>query len=60
MLLLRGALSDLLSPVTMAEMQSRLPRLEAVEVPNRGHAPTLDEPVARQAIDDFLRRLDGR
>jgi pimeloyl-ACP methyl ester carboxylesterase len=37
-----------------------LPRLEAVEVPNRGHAPTLDEPVARQAIDDFLRRLDGR
>jgi pimeloyl-ACP methyl ester carboxylesterase len=54
MLLLRGALSDLLSAATVAAMRERLPLLQAVEVPLRGHAPTLDEPVAREAVDGFL------
>lgn len=54
MLLLRGALSDLLSAATVAEMQRRLPRLLAVEVPARGHAPTLLEPAAFSALRDFL------
>jgi len=56
MLLLRGALSDLLSPATVAAMRERLPALQAVEVPLRGHAPTLDEPVARDAVAAFLSR----
>lgn len=54
MLLLRGALSDLLSSVTAAEMQQRLPGLRAVEVPARGHAPNLLEPVALSALQAFL------
>jgi pimeloyl-ACP methyl ester carboxylesterase len=54
MLLLRGALSDLLSPDTVAAMRERLPQLQAVDVPHRGHAPTLDEAAARAALDAFL------
>lgn len=53
-LLLRGALSDLLSRQTVAQMQERLPRLQAVEVPLRGHAPNLLEPLAFSALQDFL------
>ena len=55
-LALRGALSDILSAATLAAMAERLPGLEAVEVPQRGHAPMLDEPVARAAVLDFLGR----
>jgi hypothetical protein len=29
-----------------------------VEVPDRGHAPMLDEPAAVSAIDDFLSEVD--
>ncbi|MCZ8235022.1 MAG: alpha/beta hydrolase [Inhella sp.] len=54
MLLLRGALSDLLSADTVAAMRDRLPQLQAVEVPQRGHAPTLNEAQARAALDAFL------
>jgi pimeloyl-ACP methyl ester carboxylesterase len=57
LLLLRGALSDLLAPETVPGMQERAPQLVVVEVPDRGHAPTLDEPVARQAIEAFLADL---
>ena len=54
-LVLRGALSDLLSPATVTEMQARHSgAFAAVEVPNRGHAPLLDEPAALAAIDAFL------
>jgi pimeloyl-ACP methyl ester carboxylesterase len=58
MLLLRGELSDLLSRDTVAQMRQRLPSLTAQEVPRRGHAPTLDEPLAWQALCDWLERLD--
>ena len=54
LLLLRGAQTDLLSPSTVAAMQERRPDLEVVEIPDRGHAPSLDEPVARWAIRHFL------
>ena len=56
-LLLRGALSGLLSPATFAEMQRRLPGAQAVTLPDVGHAPTLDEPEARTAIDAWLERI---
>lgn len=54
---IRGALSDILSAQTQARMAARHPRLTAVTVPGVGHAPTLNEPAARSAIDAFLALL---
>ncbi|TRD12633.1 alpha/beta hydrolase [Erythrobacter insulae] len=54
MVLLRGELSDLLTPETVTKMESRNPALKTVTVPRVGHAPTLDEPEARGAIDELL------
>jgi len=56
-LVVRGALSDILSEACVAEMRARKPDLESVEVPQRGHAPMLDEPAALEAIQAFLARL---
>lgn len=56
-LLIRGELSDILSPATLAAMQARLPAAEAVTVPRVGHAPTLDEPEAVAAIARLLARI---
>lgn len=56
-LLLRGALSNLLTAEGAARMQAAHDALEVVTVPRVGHAPTLDEPVAREAIAKFLERL---
>jgi pimeloyl-ACP methyl ester carboxylesterase len=56
-LLVRGGLSDLLSPVTLAEMARRLPQAEVVELPRVGHAPTLDEPAVQVAIDRLLTQV---
>lgn len=57
-LVIRGATSDILAPACVAEMKRRKPDLRAIEVPQRGHAPMLDEPVARAAIHEFLASLD--
>lgn len=57
MLALRGALSDIISPEILSAMAAGHPNLKAVTVPNRGHAPMLDEPVAVAAIDAFLAGL---
>lgn len=56
-LILRGELSDVLAPATVARMVETLPRAEAVTVPRVGHAPALDEPEARGAIDRLLDRV---
>lgn len=56
-LALRGATSDLLSAATFERMQQEVPSLVAVTVPNRGHAPQLDEPDSLRAIDAFLAGL---
>jgi pimeloyl-ACP methyl ester carboxylesterase len=56
-LLLRGELSDLLSAETERRMKEEVPALETVLVPRVGHAPTLHEPAAAEAIDRFLARL---
>ncbi|AOR78268.1 alpha/beta fold hydrolase [Novosphingobium resinovorum] len=54
-LVVRGALSDLLSTATVEEMARRHSGpYAAVEVPRVGHAPILDEPVALAAIEAFL------
>ena len=56
-LVLRGELSDLLSEETVARMTGENPAMEAVTVPRVGHAPTLDEPEAIEAIDRLLSRV---
>ena len=56
-LLVRGALSDLISESTVEEMKRRNPALESVTIPGVGHAPTLEEPEAAAAIDRLLERV---
>jgi len=56
-LAIRGSLSDLLSEQTLAAMKDLHPTMATALVPSRGHAPTLDEPPSRRAIDDFLEGL---
>ena len=56
MLSIRGGISNILSAETVAQMKALKPDLDTVEIPNIGHAPWLDEPVAWDAILDFLAR----
>jgi pimeloyl-ACP methyl ester carboxylesterase len=56
-LLLRGELSDVLTEDIVTRMQQAKPDLEVVRVPGRGHAPLLDEPLARAGTEGFLQRL---
>ena len=59
LLVIRGQDSDILSVETLAEMSRRLPQLIALNIEGRGHAPTLSEPQAKEAINRFLRSLDS-
>ena len=54
MLLVRGELSDLLTPETVKQMRVRNPAMRSITVPRVGHAPTLDEPEVRTAIHALL------
>jgi pimeloyl-ACP methyl ester carboxylesterase len=56
-LVVHGEISDLLSLETVAAMKAANPNLESVTVPGVGHAPTLDEPEAIEAIDRLLKRV---
>jgi pimeloyl-ACP methyl ester carboxylesterase len=56
MLVIRGALSDLLSAATVERMAREQPGLEQLTVANRGHAPLLSEPECVAAIDRFIAR----
>ncbi len=52
---IRGGLSDLMSEATMDEMERRHEAIFVpVTVPNRGHAPLLDEPEVLAALPGFL------
>ena len=53
-LLVRGALSDLLEARQADWMRRAAPGMQYVEVPNVGHAPMLTEPAALEAIAQFL------
>ena len=57
MVLVRGELSDLLTEETVRQMGVRNPAMRSVTVPRVGHAPTLDEPEARAAIETLLAEL---
>ena len=56
LLVIRGALSDLLSAATVRRMVLENPDVEHLEVENRGHTPLLNEPECVAAIDDFVAR----
>ncbi len=52
-LLVRGALSDLLDMSTVETMQTAQPGMEVVQVPGVGHAPSLNEPEVVAALEKF-------
>jgi hypothetical protein len=56
---LRGEISDLLSAAAFEKMRDTVPGMKSATVAGVGHAPMLDEPEARAAIDAFLDSLDG-
>lgn len=58
LLVVRGALSDLLSAATVERMRRENAAVQTVTVPDRGHAPLLNEPECVTAIDAFLERVD--
>jgi pimeloyl-ACP methyl ester carboxylesterase len=56
--ILRGELSDLLSRETAERMVEAMDgEAELVVIPDAGHAPTLDEPEALEALDRLLERV---
>ena len=57
LLIVRGALSDLLSVGLAERMLAEHPDAELVTVPEIGHAPSLSEPEAEAAIDRLLGRV---
>lgn len=57
-LLVRGGITDLLTPATVTRMREQAPDMRCVEVPDVGHAPFLTEPEAWAAIARFLADCD--
>jgi pimeloyl-ACP methyl ester carboxylesterase len=56
-LLVRGAVSNILLPTTAARMQEVHGAMTVVTLPDIGHAPILTEPPALAAIQGFLARI---
>ena len=56
--LLRGELSDILSPAVHRKMAKQLPGADLVTVARVGHAPMLDEPEAIAVLDRLLARIE--
>ena len=56
-LLIHGALSDILTEEIIHRMLDRKPDLRIARVPNRGHAPLLDEKEAVDAISRFMQDI---
>ncbi len=54
--LLRGENSDVLTAETFERMIASIPDIISHTIPGMGHAPTLDEPEARDAIGRILER----
>ena len=58
-LVLRGELSDILSAEIVERMSAAKPDLKKAVIPDRGHAPLLNEPDSIAAIDTFLKQLSS-
>lgn len=56
-LLVRGALSDVISGRIADDMQRMAPKMQRVDVPGVGHAPMLTEREAVDAMERFLRTV---
>ena len=56
-MLVRGAVSDIITADIADHMERVAPHLERVDVPGVGHAPMLSEPAAVDGIGRFLRTL---
>lgn len=56
-LLVRGERSDILNADAFERMGKLLPAARRLTIPGVGHAPSLAEPLAQDALDDFLRPL---
>ncbi len=56
-MLIQGELSDVLSDKIVHKMVEHKPNLYLVRVPNRGHAPFLDEPVIIDTLGYFLQQV---
>ena len=57
-LIVRGEISDLLTPPIIEEMRAAHPSFDYAEVPRVGHAPMLTEPAAWKALEAFLTKID--
>jgi pimeloyl-ACP methyl ester carboxylesterase len=58
LMVIRGGISDILSPETVAAMQERHPGMETIEVPDQGHAPLMTDPELVARIVAFVRSCD--
>lgn len=58
LMLVHGRLSDLLSPQSVRDMQSRRPDIDLAEVPDQGHAPLLADKPTIDRIKAFCARCD--
>ena len=56
-LVVRGAISDVLSEAGLRRMAEAKPDLIHVTVPAVGHVPSLDEPEVQGVLDDFIGRF---
>lgn len=56
-LVVRGALSDLLTPATVAAMAERHAGLATLDVPDEGHAPLFDDDTSLDGLVAFLDRV---
>jgi len=59
-LAIRGETSPILPAETLQAMEARHPGLRSLTVAGLGHAPSLEEPEAAEAIDEFLAAIDGQ
>jgi pimeloyl-ACP methyl ester carboxylesterase len=58
-LVIRGAISDILSAATVDAMRARHPGLETIEVADQGHVPLLGSADLIDRIADFVERCDA-
>ncbi|MCB5424030.1 alpha/beta hydrolase [Altererythrobacter sp. CC-YST694] len=57
-LVIRGALSDLLSAATVRRMMKEVPGAESLAIRRVGHPPSLEEPGVKEAIANLLAKVE--